>query len=247
MLGPRSVSLILLLAAIIAGGGWWLRREETRVLQEQVGLLKVDQQKLAQVRAENARLKAAQVSAEELARLRDDRAAVQRLRRELRGLRSSIAAAEAVAAARPVLTLGEWANVGTATPAATLQTAFAAAAHGDLEGMLRVLDFDPDAVAAAKRVYDAAPADMQVQYRSPERMIAASLANQLPRGSFQVLDEQVRDDGQRVIVARLTNAEGTAREMPFLFRHTADGWRAVVVRRSVEIYAPKLAGAESDR
>jgi predicted aminopeptidase len=58
-------------------------RDEVRALREQVALIEG-------VRAENARLRAAQISPEELERLRADHAALPRLRAEIEALRKRI-------------------------------------------------------------------------------------------------------------------------------------------------------------
>lgn len=73
----------------------FVQHAQTRALRNELALLRADQQALADARAENARLKAAQPTPAELASLRADHAAAERLRAELNTLRDSIRKAEA--------------------------------------------------------------------------------------------------------------------------------------------------------
>ena len=69
-----------------AGQAWW----RTAELRAEVRALREQGARIDEVRAENARLRAGQVSAEELDRLRADHAALPRLRAEIEALRKRI-------------------------------------------------------------------------------------------------------------------------------------------------------------
>ncbi len=90
MNASRWTSAGLTALAVAVGAGYWLQREESRVLQSEVDLLRHDQRTLANLRLEQARLLAAQVPPEELARLRADRAALIRLRGEIEAMQARI-------------------------------------------------------------------------------------------------------------------------------------------------------------
>src|SRR4051812_48361342 len=84
----RWISVGLLACAVLAGAKWALERQTARALQQEIALLKDDNRALARLRAENERLRAEQVPAEELLRLQSDRAAIQRLRAEIEALKT---------------------------------------------------------------------------------------------------------------------------------------------------------------
>jgi len=86
----RFIAALLLGLAIVAGGRLWLQREAADVLRIEIGLLREQKADEARLRAENERLKAAQIPAEELARLRSDRAAMMSLRREVEQARERV-------------------------------------------------------------------------------------------------------------------------------------------------------------
>ncbi len=72
------------------GGGVVFARMETTELRYERLALREQCARIEEVRAENARLRAAQISPEELARLRADHAALPRLRAEIEALRKRI-------------------------------------------------------------------------------------------------------------------------------------------------------------
>lgn len=87
----RPLSIVLLLVALGAAAWTWLQRAEAEVLRAQLAQLHDGQRESARLRTEHRLLSAAQPPAEELRRLRADRAALVRLRAELDYLRSRAA------------------------------------------------------------------------------------------------------------------------------------------------------------
>ncbi len=79
----RWLSVLLLAAALVAGAALVLQRQSAAQLRDEIALLRDENRQLAQLRAENAKLVAAQPPATELERLRGDRAAVGQLRAEI--------------------------------------------------------------------------------------------------------------------------------------------------------------------
>ena len=77
-----------MLAVGLAGSaGFIYERQMTATLRREAELLQVEKGTLARVEAENARLQTEQIPPLELARLRDDRAALYRLRGEIDALK----------------------------------------------------------------------------------------------------------------------------------------------------------------
>lgn len=88
----RWLALALLMLALVAGGALLLQRQEAAQLRDELTLLREGRRELAQLKAEQARLQAAQPTAAEWEQLRGDRAAVERMRTELNLLRGQIQA-----------------------------------------------------------------------------------------------------------------------------------------------------------
>jgi Tfp pilus assembly protein PilN len=87
MSSARWISIGLLGCAVVAAALWALQREAAMALRQEIALLRDDTRAIGRLRAENEKLKAQQVSAEELLRLQADRAALQRLRNEIEALK----------------------------------------------------------------------------------------------------------------------------------------------------------------
>ena len=99
----RWFSALLLALAVVAGAAWWLQRESAAQLRGEVELLRDESRRFAALRAENAKLRAAQPADAELARLRSDRAAVVQLRAEINALNDSLQKRESALTAVPKL------------------------------------------------------------------------------------------------------------------------------------------------
>lgn len=86
----RFLSVGLLALALGAGASFWLQRETAEELRAEVTELRKAKGVLQQTRIEHERLVAVQVTEVELARLREDHAAVARLRKEVEQLREDL-------------------------------------------------------------------------------------------------------------------------------------------------------------
>jgi hypothetical protein len=71
---------VVAMAAVVSNGRQWLKRMELRTAAE---IARLETSELSRLEAENRRLRGQQISAEELAALRADHAALPRLRAEL--------------------------------------------------------------------------------------------------------------------------------------------------------------------
>lgn len=74
--------------AVFAGAAWWLQTQEADVLRGEIALLREERGELSKLRDENRRLATQATPADEMARLRADRAAIGRLRAEIETLRA---------------------------------------------------------------------------------------------------------------------------------------------------------------
>ncbi|MBS0632426.1 MAG: hypothetical protein JSS11_10955 [Verrucomicrobia bacterium] len=90
----HGLAVFLLVFAAAAGGALLLQRQEAAQLRDELTLLREGRRELARLKAEQARLQAAQPTPAEWAQLRGDRAAVERMRTELNLLRGRIQAEE---------------------------------------------------------------------------------------------------------------------------------------------------------
>lgn len=95
----RWIAGMLLVVAAVAGAALWLQRQEAEALRGELTWLREEQSELARLEAEHRRLMANAVQTEELARWRNDHAAVVRLRSEIEATRRGIEERERVVAA----------------------------------------------------------------------------------------------------------------------------------------------------
>ncbi len=87
----RSGFLVTLGAVVAASGAaWGWQRSEVAALRAERAQARREADEWTRLRAEQARLRATQIGAEELERLRADRAALPRLRAELEALRGPV-------------------------------------------------------------------------------------------------------------------------------------------------------------
>ena len=86
MRAPQWIAVGLLVVAVVAFLRFLIERQESAVLRTEIAVLRQDEQRIAQLRAEHERLVAEKVSDAELQRLRADRAALVRLRNEINQL-----------------------------------------------------------------------------------------------------------------------------------------------------------------
>ncbi|HVS54321.1 MAG TPA: hypothetical protein VHD62_18340 [Opitutaceae bacterium] len=93
-MGARLAVVVLTVLAFAAAAAIWLQREQAVALRAELALARAEQKDATALRAEHARLMAAQVPETELARLRDDHAAVVRLHGEIDTLTEKLHARE---------------------------------------------------------------------------------------------------------------------------------------------------------
>jgi hypothetical protein len=234
-----------------AGQLWqWQRRAQ---LQADLAIAREQANELAALQTERQRLLESQVPAAELQRLRDDRAAMARLRNDIETLKQSADAkfdndAAVQPPSLPSVTEGTVAeqylrNMGRATPAAALETALWAATGGDIDTLAGLLALEGEARIAAGRILAALPEATRNQYRTPEHLIALLTAQDIPLVGIRITPPRREDPEGTRILARVPAADGKPGTVAVSLRRYGDGWKLVVPRDAVEKYSRKLAGA----
>ncbi len=95
-------SLALLAGAAIFGGGWIIQQREGEALRAERDLLREQRRQAEVQRVWQTELRSRQPADDELARLRADRAALERLRAEVAASRARVEQAESLRVAPPV-------------------------------------------------------------------------------------------------------------------------------------------------
>ena len=86
---PLAFAIALLALVATGGAAYALQREKTMHLRAELLQAQANAAELSRLQAENQRLRQKQVAPSELSRLREDRAAMGRLRAELESLQKS--------------------------------------------------------------------------------------------------------------------------------------------------------------
>lgn len=229
---------LVLVAALGCAGLAWQHRTNT-ALREELARRQERARERAGLERENQRLRAAQVSPEQLAAWTDERAALASLANEFEVLRRRAAAAPAiaVAAAEPTprpslrqahLAANEWRNAGDQDPLSTLETALWAAAHGEIATLTRLLSVSEPTRTHAAAVLARLPAAARGDFGSPEQLVAMLTANAVPLGNAHVA-AQFQDAPETArLVLQLIDLEGQPRERVLTLRATEQGWRLAV-------------------
>lgn len=251
----RRLTLFAFALLAVAGGALlWLQRQAGGQLRGELALLRERSDQLAAERALNRRLASEQVAAGELERLRADREALGRLRRELAELEGAAPKPpiarkdEAGEAMRTSVPASEWKNAGRATPHAAVETALWAAAGGDIERLAELLTLGPEARRRAEAVLAGLPAEVRAEYPTPEKFAALFTARDVPPGAAMTLyPTKARNDHEVTLRVELEHREaaerGTrhaARGALLTLRRFGDGWKLVVPESAVAKYVATL-------
>lgn len=241
--------------AIAAGVGVWLQRETGRQMQAELAQARGQRAEREALAEANRKLRGEQVSPEELERLRADRVAVARLRRELSEMEEAAKKAPPPAAPPPPVTPAPipstaWKNVGRATPAATLETALWAAVGGDVDMLASTLVLSAEARRRAEAVLAGLSPEMRAQYPTPEKFAALFTARDVPMDSSMTLTPmrgdneseatlQVRLTGSRTVAGKTALVESKSTFLSL--RRFEDGWKLQVPEAAIEKYAAALS------
>jgi hypothetical protein len=240
----RWWSVLLLALAVVAGAALWLQRQSAAQLRDELGLLRDENRKLAGLRAENARLVAAQPSAAQLDAMRADHAAVRQLRGEIEKLKADTdrQAHEIERASAPPVPASEWKNAGRATPAATIETMMWAAVRNDVATFASTVGFDPKLRPAVDRFFETLPETTRTRYGTPEQLIAEFMMPELAAmaAGMHIGQETQAANGDTQLIVGLQNRAGVIRESPSTLRHADDGWQVVVSPQAVQQIANRI-------
>jgi len=242
--------------AIALGLAW--QRLQTRPLLVELEVLRDRQRDRARLQAQRERLLAAPLPEAEVRRLRDDRAAIARMRREVDGLRAKVeekeraatkaVVAKAVAAPARRFAMGvdmpsaQWRNTGAATPAAALETVLWAAAGGDLEALAARIRLDGVARTAALELLQALPADLRAKCSTPEQLMAFLSIKDIPIGTATVTTWSQQSDSLQSAVVNLRAADGSNRRPFLVFVREGEEWKLRATEAAVARYAAALRG-----
>lgn len=255
MNAPKLISVFI--GALIVGGlallGW--QRHTALELRGEISRQRAHAGERARLSSENQRLAAALVSAEELEKLRAERAAVEGLRAEISTMkRRAEATTRTVMSARPVATKAVapvpsmkesavpamlWKNAGQASPAAAFETALWSAAGGEVESLAALLVFDAESRAGAEALFANLPAGMRQELVSSDRLIALLAAKDVPLGSARILSD-TGEGSNALLVAQLLDPEGKSKRVRLAMREEEGRWRFVVPASAMERYATQL-------
>ena len=238
-----------LLAAGLAilGMALLLQRQAATRLRDEIDDLRRQSRLLASLRAERALLMGQRATAEELQQLRDDHAALIRLRQEIELLKrrqENVAPPEAPTPSQPPIRslASDWTNAGRATPPAAFESILWAATHGDTDALTSMLDFQQSR-SQLEALFAGLSAESRARYGSAEKAFATLLAAQISSvvGAMSVMPpgKTNRADAEAIrLTARLESPDGSQQRIrSYIFLHTADGWRMLVQPGMVESFA----------
>lgn len=258
-MNAKNLAIGVVLAVLAA---WALAWRTTSARRGEVVALRAKAAEVAGLRRERDRLIAEQVSPEEMQKLREERAAVQRMRQEIGRMRESAdgrarsaASHAAEAAVREVSLTAEfvaakdWKNAGRASAVAALETALWAAAGGDVKALAETIVLEPGARGKVDRLLDRLPREVSTQFKTAEDFLALMTANDVPLSEAHVLQPKLEPpppEGWALLVAEFRDEKGQTRTLPLrLFRASPTEWRLVVPEAAIEKYGALLAGGSA--
>lgn len=232
--------------------------------------------KTTQLRDEIARMRSAdgmnakahnvkEAPAADLLRLREDRAALDRLRSEIQMLKTAAADLKREEIKpeqtknKPIAS-SEWKHAGRATQESAMETLLWAGLNRNSELLTSSLVIDPGAAQEkAKRLLALLPEAERTYHGSPERLVAHLTAQQLAYETLVVQqtlplgDEIVQRVRQYqpevsemgVLVVELRKEGGASKRKTLLMQRSFDGWKFVVPESAIDRYAEQLASGEA--
>ena len=129
-----------------------------------------------------------------------------------------------------------WRNAGQTTAEAAFETALWAAANGDLDALVGLLVFDSAARQEADALFARLPPAARREMATPEKMIAALTAMDVPLGQATITRQQDGSDST-TITARLSDATGHTSVALFSLTSEGGHWQLRVPASVVRKYA----------
>ncbi len=212
----------------------------------------VHMQRAAMLSMENWEAKARAISPEAIARLREDRGALGRLRNEVAQLRSAVVATSLApvskswpAEAPPtieeaIVPADVWRNAGYTTPSAAVETVLWAAAGGDTDLLMRSVLLEDDARRRAAEIFAELSSDVRRRFTGAEEWVGFMTAKDVPLDGARIISARGNDMDKQTATVMLRGASGAVRQVHIGLRRTPDGWRLVMPVSAVERYAAEL-------
>lgn len=236
--------------AVMLGLGMAWQRLQRQPMQAEIEVLRDQQQEIGRLQAQRAKLIAAQVPEAEMQRLRNDRVAIARMRREVESLRAKAELKSREVAGQPAERFGmgvempaaEWRNAGGATAAAALETVLWAAAGGEVEAFAKRIRFDAAARTAAVELLQSLPPTERARHSSPEALMAFLSIKDVPIGTATVTTWSGRPEVLQSASVTLTAPGEKARRVSLVFVRDGDEWKMRATDTAVAKYAAALRG-----
>lgn len=266
-MSARSLSWCILSLVLVLTGTVILYQRGTRAeLLGQLEAARAADRRAADLRAQNERLAASLPAPADLARLREDRAALSTLRAEVAALRETGQVLVARAAAtqqgnerpdtserlrdRRRVPTEQLTNKGWKTSLAAFETFLWTAATGDVDGLASALVFDPRFSSQVERLWADLSPQTRSEYRSVERLFAALTIRDVPLGTVQLMnDSQLQPGdhflpgpGHAFVTAGLTGADKKTLRIGLYFRPAEQGFQLLVPGTAVTKYRDQLLG-----
>ncbi len=187
----------------------------------------------------------------ELQRLREDRAALTKLRSEIATLKQT-AATPTIAPSTPLglhpsIPAADWRPVGRASPTDAMITMLWAGTHRNLDVMSAGLSFDTAATQAkARALLSAQSAEATSFFGTPERLVAHLIASSLNVEAVQFFGDPIKvpvpaGSGDFVQLAAYFHlANRPTLRKTFLLQRAVDGWKFLVPETAIDAYAARL-------
>ena len=249
-MNAKAVWWLLAGLAGVAGAGLVVQRAQLAPLQTELAARREQQREIARWRERNEKLVAAQVPEEERLRLRADRQAIERLRRELVSLRAKVGVeawnpatetAERFAAGVDVPAT-DWRNAGGATPQAALETVLWAAAGGEIDAFARRIRFDAAARTLALEYWQSLPPAERARHASPEHLMAMLSVSDVPIGTATVTNWTKRTEEVQTAELTLADSAGRTRGTLLMFVREGAEWKLRATEAAVARYVSALRG-----
>jgi RNA polymerase sigma factor (sigma-70 family) len=119
-----------------------------------------------------------------------------------------------------------WANLGSASPEAAMQTLYWAMSRHDQNAFSSLVAWDADAQTKLQALFAAAPDSVQQRFGSVDGVLYALLSAVPPIDGFAVVSQTVQGEDD-ILVEQHRYQDGRVRQNQVTLHHFDDGWRLV--------------------
>ncbi len=242
-----TIGLLMAVGALLA----W-QQHQTRTLETRIREIRDFAEP-----PKSAGANAATIAASELQRLREDRLALERLRKEIEDLQQSVASRSPTPPATNEFAqrvpASAWQHEGRTSPQKAVITILWAGKNRNLDVMSSALAFDSNAARTrAEEMLATLPVGTREFLGTPERLIAHLISQSLDFDAIQFPGKPVAQQDAAAAIHQSGEAETVvlpavshrANERPsrmsLTLQQSLDGWRLVLPEDVVEAYATRL-------